>query len=53
MASFSTLTEDALIHCYRMAVKLKLEPEFIRMVAKELEKRKLHLQDVLDKDFAI
>lgn len=53
MASFSSLTEDALIHCYRMAVKLKLEPEFIRMVAKELEKRKLHLKEILDNDFAL
>lgn len=46
MASFSSLTEEALIHCYRMAVKLKLDPDFIRLLAQELDKRKLRVQEL-------
>ncbi|WP_438446302.1 sporulation histidine kinase inhibitor Sda [Gorillibacterium sp. sgz5001074] len=53
MASFSSLSEEALIHCYRMAVKLKLEPDFIHLVSKELEKRKLHLQEILETDCSV
>jgi hypothetical protein len=50
MASFSTLTEEALVHCYRMAVKLKLEPEFIRLLAQELDNRKLRVREQHNSD---
>lgn len=53
MSSFSSLTEEALIHCYRMAVKLNLDADFIRMISNELEKRKLSVKDLVNSELPI
>ncbi|MEI7025465.1 sporulation histidine kinase inhibitor Sda [Paenibacillus sp. y28] len=37
------LTDEALIECYAKAIYLQLEPDFIRMLENEIQRRQLQI----------
>ncbi|WP_233499192.1 sporulation histidine kinase inhibitor Sda [Bacillus weihaiensis] len=44
---FSTLSNETLLHSFQEACRLQMNPEFIKMLEKEISDRGLHLPNTL------